>query len=482
MSQPNIVWICADDFTPYLSGTYGNTEIATPNIDRLATQGIKFTRAYCNSPLSTPSRQTFWTGRYPHTIGVTRSATPLPDNEVTIPALLKKTGYHTVAFGKTHYYAPRKHEFDLCADHVEYRAWLAQKKPHPIPSDIKVLGPWHPFKDPAAVWLNSACLPYGAVDADMQDTFYATQAQHYLHLQNGEHQPFFLYVSFDSNHSPFRFPIEFRDRYRSKSLSVPRIEPQDFDRIPQVFADLRESEKQGILAAYYTAVEYMDKNVGIVLDALDRSPYANNTVVIFNNDHGYMLGEHGRFEKHCSYEQAVRTALLMRYPGQIPAGLISDSLVELIDLVPTLLELCQLNIPDNIQGKSLVPLLQGDSPEHRPYVISTYSGNEEAMIRTPRWKLVYGTGNYRRKDGYEPVKPYQGRWLQLFDIIQDPAENHNLADHTEQATMVKELIGQLAEHMMQIARYPEQLPKSKDVRKILAHCLRANDFSRRSRR
>jgi len=280
MSQPNILWICADDFTPYVCGTYGNTEVATPNIDRLATQGMKFTRAYCNSPLSTPSRQAFWTGRYPHSIGVTRSSTPLPDNEETLPAFLKKSGYHT-----THYYAPRKHEFNLCADHVEYRAWLA--RPHPIPSDIKVLGPWHPFRDPASVWLNSACLPYGAIDADMQDTFYATQAQRFL--QNGEHQPFFLYVSFDSNHSPFRFPIEFRDRYRSKSLPVPRISPQDFELIPQVFAGLSQNEKQGILAAYYTAIEYMDKNVGLVLDALESSPYANNTVVIFNNDHGYII-------------------------------------------------------------------------------------------------------------------------------------------------------------------------------------------------
>jgi choline-sulfatase len=128
-ARPNIVWICADDFTPDVCGTYGNRIVRTACLDRLASQAIRFDRAYCACPLSTPSRQSFWTGRYPRSIGVTLSSTPLPDDEVTLPVLLRRAGYEVAAFGKTHFYWPRRHEFDVCADWPEYEAWLSNTVP-----------------------------------------------------------------------------------------------------------------------------------------------------------------------------------------------------------------------------------------------------------------------------------------------------------------------------------------------------------------
>src|SRR3954452_17761115 len=122
---PNVLWVCADDYAPYVSGTYGNPLARTPNLDRLASEGVRFDRAYCACPLSTPSRMSFLTGRYPRTVGVTLTPTPLPGTEVTIGSMLRGAGYEAVALGKTHYYAPLTHEFDRCVYLFEHEAWLA---------------------------------------------------------------------------------------------------------------------------------------------------------------------------------------------------------------------------------------------------------------------------------------------------------------------------------------------------------------------
>jgi choline-sulfatase len=338
-----------------------------PNLDRLAAEGIRFDRAYCACPLSTPSRMSFLTGRYPRSVGVTLTPTSLPKDEVTIGTLLRRSGYEATALGKTHYYDPLTREFDCCVDLFEHEVWLDEVPPEPIPPGVEVLGPWRPFRDPAPVWLNGACLPY-APDAAMPDTFFADQAERYLRQRRTK--PFFLWVGSYVTHSPFRFPIEFRKNFDASCFAVPEVSPEEVDLIPTVFRDLTDQEKRGILAAYYTSVAYMDRNLGRILDSLDRSGHAADTLVVFNSDHGYLLGQHGRFEKHCCYEEAVRSALIMRMPGVIAPGRATNALVELIDVVPTILELCRCSIPANIHGMSLVPLLRGDVDRHREYVVA----------------------------------------------------------------------------------------------------------------
>jgi arylsulfatase A-like enzyme len=186
---PSIVWICADDYTPAVSGAYGSPLARTPNLDRLAAQGIRFDRAYCACPLSTPSRMSFLTGRYPRSVGVTLTPTPLPEDEVTIGRMLRDAGYEAVAVGKTHYYDPLLREFDRCIDLPEHDAYLASTKPGLSPQSVKVLGPWRPFGDPASVWLNGDCLPY-AFDAEMPDTFFSEIAGRFL--AQWRPKPFFL--------------------------------------------------------------------------------------------------------------------------------------------------------------------------------------------------------------------------------------------------------------------------------------------------
>jgi len=473
VQPPNIVWICADDFTPDACGAYGNAIVRTPHLDRLAKEGIRFDRAYCACPLSTPSRQAFWTGRYPRAIGVTLSRTPLPDDEVTLPTLLRRSGYEVAAFGKTHYYWPRRHEFDLCVDMEEYKDWLAAQERIPLPRGVKVLGPWRPLIDPAAVWLNSACLPYAAVDARMFGTFLASEAARYL--ERSRPHPFFLYVSFYETHSPFWFPVEYAGRHDPRSFPAPKVGPEDRPWIPRVFRDLSDADKQGIQAAYATTAEFMDKNVGIVLDALNRSPHSSNTLVIFTSDHGYLLGQHGRFEKHCCFEPAVRAALLIRYPRLIRKGRSSGALIELIDLLPTILELCRVALPSNLHGRSFAPLLREHTALHRQQVVAEYSDNAEAMIRTTRWKFIYGTGKRRRKDGYALDRAEPTPFIRLYDLDTDPDETTNLANIVEHARLVQRLIRELADHVVATARDRRRFPQQSDGRAILDCCLSPSD-------
>lgn len=471
--RPNILWICADDHAPYVCGAYGNTQVHTPNIDRLAAQGIRFDRAYCNSPVCTASRASFITGRYPRTVGVTALSTPLPASETTLAEMLKAAGYATASFGKMHFNSNLKHGFDLRLDLEDHAADLKKRGAQPLPQGVEVQPPWKPFKDPARIWLNSFYHPLGAVDEDMDGTWFARQAEKYLTEKRDE--PFFLMVSFYEPHSPFRFPVEYRNRHDPKEFQAPKPGPEDDWQIPREFRDLTESEKQGIIAAYYTSTEFMDKNVGIVLAALERSGKAANTLVIYTGDHGYMLGQHGRFEKHCSFEPAIRSPLLFRYPGKIQEGSATAALTEFIDIAPTALEFCGVDIPATVQGRSLVPLVTGKTKTNRDQVEIEYAENEEAAIRTEKWKLVYISGKRERQDGYKTGQPLPRRKVLLFDEVNDPDEMTNVADRSENASLVADLMHRLADHLFRTAREPQLLPNNQDVYQVLDFCVRARD-------
>jgi choline-sulfatase len=471
--RPNVLWICADDHAPYVCGAYGNKIVRTPNLDRLASEGVRFDRAYCNSPVCTASRQSFLCGRYPRSLGVTLLQTPLPESEQTLAKLLRAAGYDTAAIGKMHFNSNLNHGFDLRIDLPLHTRQLKEHPPKPLPPDIEVQPPWRPFRDPARVWLNSACRPFGARDEDMAGAFLARQAADYL--QELRDKPFFLMISFYEPHSPFRFPIEYRGKYKPEQFTVPKIGPEDDAQIPAIFRDLTDREKQGIIAAYHTSTEFMDKNVGLVLDALRRSGRAADTLVIYTGDHGYMLGQHGRFEKHCCYEPAVRAPLLVRWPEHIKTRQSTKALVEFLDIAPTVLDFCRVLAPASMQGKSLVPLLRGEAERHRDHVVVEYAENEEAMIRTERWKFIYGTGKRARQDGYATGRPLPGRTIRLYDEENDPEEMTNLAGRAEHARRIADFTAQLAEHMRRTARQPELIPKEGDVHAVLEFCLQPRD-------
>ncbi len=189
MRPPNVLIICADDHAAYVTGAYGNKLVRTPNIDRLAAGGLRFERAYCNAPVCTASRQSFLTGRYPSTIGVTQLKTALPDSEVTLAETYKLAGFDTAAIGKMHFNSNLAHGFDTIIDQPEYRRWLKQQTRPPLPEGMQVQPPWHPFKDPARVWLNSAALPIDTVAEQTDGTYFAERAAEFL---KSEHEKPFL--------------------------------------------------------------------------------------------------------------------------------------------------------------------------------------------------------------------------------------------------------------------------------------------------
>jgi choline-sulfatase len=465
---PNILLIVGDDHRTATYGAYINnahtivadnlyhsiyyrphnaTKIRTPNLDRLADGGIRFDRAYCNSPMCTSSRQSLLTGRYPHAVGVTMLNHKLAESEVTLADRLREAGYRTGAFGKMHFNSNLLHGFEVYRSPEEF-ARLHGKRPadRPLPEGVEVLPPWRPFRDHARIWLNSSTRPEGRYDSEMRATWYTSEAVAFMREHRDE--PFFVQVGYHQPHSPYQFPVEYAGRIDPDRINVPPIGPEDVPQIPKIFADLSYEEKQGIKASYHTAVEYLDQKVGELLEAVNEMHLTENTLVIYLGDHGYHLGEHGRFEKHCFYENAVRAPLVMRYPGHIVRDRSTSSFVEFVDVAPTILDYCGLPHEDgkpgqDIQGQSLRPLIESHS-DIRDAVVSEYQPTGEAMIRTDRYKLIYRT-SHPPTDwlGYEPLMPPEGRVVLLFDLLHDPDEFHNLARDPDHAETVTDLIGRL---------------------------------------
>lgn len=414
---PNVLILVGDDHAAGLLGIDGDPRQATPRLDALAQQGVRFDRAYCQAPVCTASRQSFLTGRLPHAVGVTQLTTPLPESAITLADWFAEFGYTTGAVGKMHFNSSLTHGFAVRTDLPDWQRWL---RDHPLEggSQRRV---WRPFRDPAAVWLNAANRDEGLPDAATAATFLANQAAEFIHSHRD--RPFLLVVGFPQPHSPFDFPRDLDGRFRGEEFDAPPVSGADRRDQPLVFRDLTADQVRGIQAAYFNALRYLDIQVGRVLDALDSAGVAEDTIVVYWGDNGYFLGQRGRFEKHAMYEPAVRVPLIVRWPGRIPEGRRQAELVEMVDLFPTLTDLCGLPDPPDLHGQSLAPLLR-DEPgaAGRPYAFSEYPENEEAMIRDARYKLIVGTGRRVRQDGYLSQDPTPGPYLKLYDLDADPGE------------------------------------------------------------
>lgn len=461
--RPNVVLIVGDDHRNEACGAYGGRLAQTPNLDRLAASGVRFDRAYANSPMCTSSRQSFLTGRYPHSVGVTLLRHVLGDEIHTLADRLGQVGYRTGAFGKMHFNSSLLHGFEVHRTPREFWAKFGKRSGPPLPEGMEVLPKWRPFKDPARIWLNGLYRPVGRYDDEMPGTWYARQAIAFMTEHRRE--PFFVQVGFHQPHSPFRFPVEFADRYDPKRMPVPMPGPEDGGQIPKIFVDLTTEDKQGIKASYMTSVAFLDLNVGRVLTAIKELGLADDTLVVYLGDHGYHLGEHGRFEKHCFYDRAVRAPLVMRFPGRIDAARSTEALVEFVDIAPTVLDYLGVPFkrnaapPRDLHGFSLRPLIEGRVARLREAAFSEYQPTQEAMVRTERYKLVYHTGSPDLNwMGYEPVEPPQGRTVKLFDLAADPEEMHNAAYDADSSQIVSAMLDQLVQWYRQHPPKDEQPP------------------------
>jgi arylsulfatase A-like enzyme len=306
------------------------------------------------------------------------------------------------------------------------KRWREEVKGGPLPEGVATQElPWQPFRTPAAQWLNAEKRPYPRVDAEMRGTFIAGQACEYLEANAGK--PFALWVSLHEPHSPFDFPVEDRGRFAAETFTAPRVGPEDGWQIPLIFRGLSDEQKRGIMAAYYTSAHFLDRNLGRVLAKLAALGLEEETLVVYTADHGYCLGHHGRFEKHCGYEPALRVPLLIRWPGRVKAGVVAD-FTEHVDLGPAVLEMLGAPALPVMHGQALTPYLRGGRPERpRDHVFLEYQENEEVYVRDARWKFIYGSGKRRRMDGYETDNPTPGRYLRLFDLRSDAGEFRDVA-------------------------------------------------------
>lgn len=465
----NVVFIIGDDHSTEVLGAYGNKIVKTPNLDKMAQRGVLFSHAYVNSPVCSPSRQSMITGKYPHASGVSLLSTPFPEEQISIADYLTPLGFRTAIIGKNHFNSDSNHGFEHKIQKRDYLDYIKAHPPRIAPDSVKSRPQWKPFKDPANIWLNADALPSQYYDEDDVGTYYAKKAIEFINKNQDER--FCLWLGFEEPHSPFNFPIEYANKYKPEDMPLPTGSPQDDRWIPAVFKDLTETEKKGIISSYYTSVEYLDKNVGLVLDALEKAGLSENTLVIYVGDHGYLLNDHKRFEKHMMWEEAVKAPLIIQGGKAFAEGKIELELTEFVDLVPTIVEALGEEPLNDIHGKSLVPLLKGETDKHRDYVFSEFLPDNKAMIRTKEFKYIFTTGKNDLGMGYETGFGASGITHKLYDMVGDPKETTNLSNNPKYQETMLDLQKKLLEVFENTHPLAGKLPESWSMeQKFVAYC------------
>jgi len=459
----NVLVIISDDHAMHVTRCYGNDIIRTPNIDRNASGGTRFTNAYANAPICSASRQSLLTGKYPHASGVNLLFTPFNDEmNLTVAEQMQSAGIATGMIGKTHWndwiYWNYWEEwptfgFDTVITLNDWQKYLKQKPATSIPAGISTRANM-PHKNDIQWQKNARMLPAPYYDEESSGTFLAKSAIDFIRRQGD--QRFFLWVAFHEPHAPFNFPVEYAGSYEPDYLPLPVGSREDDSWVPEIFRDLSEKERRGIVASYYTSVEYMDKNVGMILDELDKSGLGEQTLVVYLSDHGYLLNDHSRFEKHTMWEEAIKAPLIFQGKG-LRAGSVSGEVVEFIDLVPTLLDAMGIEGHSELQGMSLLPLLTGEEGSLRDYAFSEYLEDNMAMVASEKWKYVFTIGKRDLGLGYATGRGPSGVVHMLYNLEHDPGETTNLAYKQEYSEMVDSL------QQVMLCRFMETHPMARYV-------------------
>jgi len=433
----NVIFIVGDDHSANVIGAYGNKLVHTPNLDRMAQRGVLFEHAYVSSPLCSPSRQSLITGKYPHATGVSLLASSFPETETTIAGYLALQGFNSAIIGKNHFNNTLNHGFKEKIERKDYETYIKENPAEPLPDSVKVRAAWRPFKDPANIWLNAEGLPSAPHDKDQPGTWYANKAIEFI--EHNKDDRFILWLGFEEPHSPFNFPVEFQKKYNTADINLPKGSPEDDRWIPEIFKGLTDEEKKGITTAYYSSVEFLDKNIGLVLDEVEKAGLSENTLVVYIGDHGYLLNDHKRFEKHTMWEPAVRAPLIIQGGKVFEKNRRVDALASFVDLIPTAIDALGVQPMQTAQGKSFLPLLQNKEKAYRDYVFSEYLEDNKAMVRTAKWKYVFTSGKKDLALGYATGQPAPGILHFLYDVVNDPDETHNLANDPAKKAVLLDL-------------------------------------------
>ena len=450
-SKPNILFIVSDDLTACL-GSYGNEICQTPNLDRLASEGVQFDRAYCQYPVCGASRASFMSGLYPkrngmmgnsYTLGSYRAMNPKLADHPSIGGFLRRNGYVSLRVSKIYHMGvpggieagePGGDDPDSWDRAIDVMA--------PETASPGVLELLSPKRTHYGSNFARIIVPDDKIETQA-DALAATQAIAILdsRARGGEfskfirpEEPFFLAVGFVRPHVPLVAPKSMFDLYDEDSIPLPYVPEGDLDDLPEPAAAmanegrywLTEKQQKQSIAAYYASVTYMDQQVGRLLDTLDRLGQRENTIVIFTSDHGYNLGEHTMWQKLSLFEESARVPLLISAPGfEKAAGKKAQGLVELVDLYPTLLDLTGLKdkAPANLDGISLRPLLDNPDSKGKKKLAYTVTRSSGESIRTDRYRY-----NRWGKEGEE-----------LYDHQTDPKEFTNLVGMEQHSETLKRL-------------------------------------------
>lgn len=421
---PNYLFIAVDDLNDWIGPLKGHPQVKTPNIDRLAKRGMTFTNAHVQAPLCNPSRASLLSGLRPSTTGLYTlqpgvRAVPALKDHVMLPQYLAANGYSTFSAGKIYHDGSIK-----AAERVrEFQSW-GESGPMPYPPTKFVTTP-DTIK--AMDW---GIFP--ANDEEQADWKIASSAIQYLQAAKAD-QPFFLGVGFRLPHVPCFASQKWFDLYPNDSLLMPPIKANDRDDVPEFAWNLHwklpeprlswleaNGQLRPLVRSYLASISLMDSQVGRVLDALDASGKADNTIIIFWSDNGWHLGEKGVTGKNTLWERSTRVPLIFAGPG-INANTQCDQPVELLDFYPTLLELSGLPLKAGLEGHSLVRLLKNPKATWNWPAITTHNQDNHS-VRTKRWRYI------RYADGSE----------ELYDHQRDPNEWTNLAKEKRYARVIAE--------------------------------------------
>jgi arylsulfatase A-like enzyme len=428
--QPNILFIAVDDLNDYINIMGGPIKAYTPNIDRLASQGTLFTNAHCQAPICGPSRASVMTGMYPSSTGNylqvedgnISKANDLSKSAVFMPRYFEQHGYKTMAIGKIYHNGDRAETFGEYGGGFDWFGPFPEQRFNYDPSKIEgkiggTLTDWGAYPEH---------------DSLMPDYKYARWAVN--KLQEPHEKPFFMAVGFIRPHVPWYAPQKWFDMFPLDSIKTPPFNKNDFDDIPAMARRvnnapmmptteelIKNGQWEEVIQAYLACVAFVDAQIGKVLDALEKSEYAQNTIVVLWSDHGYHLGEKNRVAKQSLWERDSRSLLLFKdKTGE--GGKICNKPVQLMDIYPTLVELSNLPPYTMAEGNSLASLI------HNP---------EKSWLQAAL--TFYGEGNIAvRNDRYRLIQ-YEDGSQELYDLCSDPYEWINLANSRKHRKIVEEL-------------------------------------------
>lgn len=412
MERPNVLFIAVDDLNDWISCLGGHPDCKTPNIDRLASRGLLFTNSHCAAPACNPSRAALLTGIRPSSSGVYLNSQPwrpVMQDVVTLPQHFRNHGYQSIGSGKIFH-----------GRYNDYGSWDDYLKQTGDPKPTQAV-----LQDPHS---RAGTIIWGMLEAQDQEMSDYKMANYAIDfLSKPDQKPFFLACGIYRPHMPWQVPRKYYDMYPLDKIQLPNVPEHDLDDIPP--AGVRMAKPGGdhakilktenwryAVQAYLASIAFADVQVGRVLDALDASPYAKNTIVVLWGDHGWHLGEKKHWRKFSLWEEATRAPLMMVVPGVTQAGTKCDQAVDFMNIYPTLCELCELPRGEHLDGLSMVSLLKDPAQTWERPALTTH-GRLNHAVRDNRYRLI------RYQNGDE----------ELYDHSQDPMEWKNLADDPQYA-------------------------------------------------